>query len=306
MTIPTGVVCPVATPLRDGVVDEFAMRHLLKALQGRVAGVVAVGSSGAAALLPDEVADQAVAIALDACGESLPVYVGVVEASTARALGCVRRRRDLERAAGILACGPYFQTVTEHRFLVKHFATIAKQSPVPVVLYNLPAVGYPLPVSVVSELSKHPNVSGIKDSYGDVFLFQQYLQSASEDFAVLQGREQLTAVTALLGGSGIVSALANIAPSLLARTWDATTRGDVAEARRLQRSVTSLATLFDHGGHWVSALMVALSLLGFGTGSVPAPLPVPDDAARLAIRIAMEDAPSDSMISPLLSTPGSP
>jgi len=283
-----GVVCPVATPLRNGHLDEEAFRRHLSALLPTVAGIVVLGSSGQLALLAPDVAAAAVEVALHECRDRIPVYVGAGDTSTAR-VALNLSRYSLDGAAGVLICGPYFQQVSDEAFLLEHFLAAAEAAPVPVVLYNIPsAVGYSLSSQLVERLAGDPRIVGIKDSSGDLFLFQRYLGLQNGTFAVMQGREQLLSASAWLGAAGTVSALANVVPTLLGATIAATEAGDRDRSLQLQGSVTEVASLFDYG-HWISALMAALSDLGFGSGEVSSPLPVLSAQERRGVAAALRN-----------------
>jgi 4-hydroxy-tetrahydrodipicolinate synthase len=276
--------------------DEAAFRRHLLALLPEVDGVVVLGSSGQLALLLPEVASSVVAVALEVCAGHVPVYVGVGDTSTPRVLANLGRY-PLRGTAGVLTCGPYFQQVLDEGALEEHFLAVAAAAPVPLILYNLPsAVGYSLSSGLVSRLATDPRVIGIKDSSGDLFLFQEYLRAAQGDsFTVLQGREQLLVASIWLGAAGTVSALANIAPRLLREAIGVTQGGDRERAVLLQHAVTELATLFDHG-HWISALMAALAELGIGSGEVSPPLPKLARADRLEIRRLLSGASREKLL----------
>ena len=125
----------------------------------------------------------------------------------------------------------------------------------------------------MGSLAGHGNVAGIKDSAGDVFAFQSYLRvTSAQEFAVLQGREQLMATSYWQGAVGLISALANIAPRLLQRLQDLIRgRGTHAEVVATQEQVNDLAGIFDQG-YWLSALKAALDACGFEVGDPARPL----------------------------------
>jgi 4-hydroxy-tetrahydrodipicolinate synthase len=164
-----------------------------------------------------------------------------------------------------------------------YFEHIADRVQVPILLYNIPQnVGVSISPEAVRGLSVHPNIAGIKDSAGDRFAFRGHLLSASESFVVLQGREQLARASLLDGAAGTVSALANVAPSLLRALHSAVARDDTNTATELQSTVAELAEIFDFG-YWLSALKCAMSLLGFAVGDPTFPLAPCTDEERSAI-----------------------
>lgn len=279
-----GIICPLATPLDDAEgVDVGALHRLLDRILPDLDGVFALGSSGEFALLTERVADHLVDEVVSQVGGRVPVFVGVGDTGTVRALANLKR---MERAGVdyIVACSSFYYPITDQDALARHFLTIADASPLPVVLYNIPQnTASPLSPATAALLSEHPNIVGMKDSWGDMMLHQEFLSLRSSSFHVLQGREQLAAVSLWLGGDGVISALSNFAPALLQQIAAGVREGDSARAQGAQRAATTLARVFDQG-YWLSALKVVLAELGTGTGRAATPLPQCTIDQRASIR----------------------
>ncbi len=273
MRPPRGIVCPLATPLDDDErVDEAALRGLLDHILPDIDGVLALGSSAEFALLRPEVAERTLEVVLEHVAGRIPVYVGTGDTGTTRAIDNMRRlaRPGVEC---VVATSSYYYPLTDQRALHSHFLALAEAAPIPLILYNIPQnTATNLAPTTVAALARHPNVAAMKDSWGDMFQFQEYLAARPEGFPILQGREQLAASSLWLGADGVISALANIAPKLLQQVASAVASGDRAAALRAQRRITEIARLFDEG-YWLSALKVAVAILGFGSGRAARPLP---------------------------------
>lgn len=278
------IICPLATPLDDAeALDVHALRQLLDRILPDLDGVFVLGSSGEFALLTERAADQLVDEVVMHVGGRVPVLVGVGDTGTVRALSNLKR---LARAGVdyIVACSSFYYPITDQEALTGHFLEIADASPLPVVLYNIPQnTATPLTPAAVARLSEHPNIVGIKDSWGDMVLHQEFLALRTDSFRVLQGREQLAAASLWLGGDGVISGLANFAPALLQQIAAAVREGNWPRALDAQRAATTLAQLFDQG-YWLSALKAALAELGIGTGRAAAPLPPCTATQRANIR----------------------
>src|SRR5450759_2900987 len=274
MRPPRGIVCPLATPLDDDEqVDEAALRGLLDHILPDIDGVLALGSSAEYALLRPHVAERALDTVLEHVAGRVPVYVGIGDTGTGRAIDNLRRlaRPGVEC---VVATSSYYYPLADQRALSSHFLALAEAASIPLVLYNIPQnTATNLAPATVEELARHPNVVGMKDSWGDMFQFQEYLAVRPEGFGVLQGREQLAAASFWLGADGVISALANITPKLLQELASAVAAGDRPAAMQAQRRVTEVARLFDEG-YWLSALKVAIAILGFGSGRAARPLPL--------------------------------
>jgi dihydrodipicolinate synthase/N-acetylneuraminate lyase len=270
---PGGIICPLASPLLDDEsLDGNGLRRLIERVLPDLDGVFVLGSSGEFAMLADDEADRAVTETLNIVNGRVPVYVGCSDAGTKRAISkLVRANREGVRY--VVATSSYYYSVANQEAMFEHFTRIAEASPLPVILYNIPQnTGINLETGTVRRLSEHPNIIGIKDSTGDMFLFQELLAFKRDDFIVMQGREQLAAASLWLGADGIVSALPNIAPHFFRLLTEAIETGDKPRALDLQHSITRLAAIFDQG-YWVSGLKAALYELGIGNGSPAQPIP---------------------------------
>jgi 4-hydroxy-tetrahydrodipicolinate synthase len=290
MIRPEGVIVPLATPLTDDErLDGPALDSLIDRLLPDVDGVFVLGSSGEFALLEDATRAQLIDRTVERVKGRRPVYAGVGDTGTRRTIANARRASRAGVDA-LVVCGPFYYPVTDQAALRGHFEAVADVADVPVLLYNIPenTMSTLTPDSVLA-LAAHPNIVGIKDSGGDMFLFQRFLYSRSRTFSVLQGREQLAAVSLWAGADGVVSVLANFAPARLQALRHAVDAGERARAAELQADVTRLAEVFDQAG-WLSVLKVVLSELGHGSGRAAAPLPPVSRDAREAIRSILAGA----------------
>jgi 4-hydroxy-tetrahydrodipicolinate synthase len=281
---PGGVVCPLVTPWTpDGRLDERVLRDLIDALVPDLDGLFLLGSSGELTWLPDELASRVVAVAIDQVAGRIPVYVGV---------GDTGERRTLDRAARLTDAGvdfvvvaaPFYYAVDSEAAVVDYFAAVADAATVPVVLYNIPQNTHlALTPSVVRSLAAHPNIVGMKDSAGDWFAFRQYLAARSETFRVLQGREQLAAISYWSGADGVISGMANFAPRLLgALAAAAREERPRAHVLELQATVDELAAVFELG-YWLAGLKCTLQTLGWPVGDPGRPLPTYDVAQAASV-----------------------
>src|SRR5690606_26084216 len=182
---PSGIVCPIVTPLtNDESLDVAVFRQLIDRLVPDLDGLLVLGSTGEFALLRDEVAQQAVEIGVEQVDGRIPVYAGVGDTGTVRAL----ERTQHAAAAGVdfaLLTSPYYYGIPEEEALARHFLTIADASPIPVLIYNIPQNTYVHVTPALAEgLSAHPNIVGMKDSWGDMIQFQKFLALKGDRFSV--------------------------------------------------------------------------------------------------------------------------
>ncbi len=285
-----GLICPIATPIDDDEkLDVASLHRLLDLILPFMDGIFALGSSGQFALIRESVADQLVDDTVQLVAGRLPIYVGVSGSCTSAVIENLRRARN----AGVdyvVVCSSYYYPYNNQKALIDHFIQVADVSPKPVILYNIPQnTGIPITASSAEILADHPNIRGIKDSSGDMFLFQELLALSSDKFIVMQGREQLAAASLWLGADGIVSALPNFGPELLRNLYNSVQAGNREQALLIQRKVTRLSSVFDQN-YWLSALMAALCELNIGNGKAGKPLPECTTEQRTTIRKLMLEA----------------
>lgn len=280
---PEGVVCPIATPLNDDeTLDENAYRVLLDHMLPHVDGILVLGTTGEFALLKPDVARRAVEVTLEHVNGRKAVYVGIGDTGTARVLDMLDFTNDA-KPDFVVVCSPFYYAVNDKDALKRHYITAADLSEVPVLVYNIPQNTHVnIPPDIIARLSEHPNIVGLKDSWGDFVQYQEFVALRNETFSVLMGPEQLAAASLWVGGDGIVSALANIHPEPLQQLVSAVREGDRQRALDLQRQITRLSHIFQHGT--VSgALKVALTAMGIGNERQASPLPSSTESQKQAI-----------------------
>ena len=241
-----------------------------------------------------------------------PVWVGIGEAGTERAIEAARRVAPFGPDA-LVACGPYYFGAATQADLLTHHRRIADAVTAPVFLYDIPQLtGLALEPATVAALAEHPNVIGIKDSSGDFIRFQASLAAAGPGFLAYVGREDLLAAALWLGGTGVVSALAAVGPRLLRALIDGGPgrrpgRGHGA----LQAEVSRAARVF-FVAHPVASLKMALAAQGLIEPADRRPherIRPTDDGARPRAprgeRAADDRGGSDSDDRPLAGSPAS-
>jgi len=269
---PRGLIPPVPTPLgKDGRVDREALkRHLVWLIEGGISGAFVLGSAGEGPYLPEGEKLRAVEAAREACEGKVPLLAGALEPSTERAL---RVAKELAHAGAqfVVAIMPYYLPPSPAE-IERHFERMAEESPVPIVLYNLPlATQVSIPPELVAKLSEHGNVAALKDSSGDLSLFQEYLEAAGGRISLLMGVDELGASALLLGAEGLIVATGNIAPKLWARMVEAAREGRLDEVRALNLKVRRLSRLYKLSCSPVGALKEALRQMGLFPNSRTCP-----------------------------------
>ena len=278
-----GILPPVPTPFdRRDELDLPALEHLLATLEPDVDGFVVLGSNGEAAYLDEGERDAVVRAARATIPDGKPLVIGTGGESTRQTIDRTRRAAD-QGADLVLVLAPhYYRGQMRDDPLRRHFEAVAAASPVPVLLYDIPqATNLPLPPALTADLARHPNIVGLKDSSGNVGAMTEILRQVPEEFAMLTGNAPTLLPALSLGARGGILAVANVAPRACRAIADHVQRGDLAEARRLQKELNPLA-LAVTSRFGVPGLKAALGLLGLPAGTPRPPL-LPVAEAELAV-----------------------
>ena len=289
-----GVFGPVTSPFdARGELARSAFEANVRAhLADGLAGVVTAGSTGEAALLDEGERASLVEWARPLVSREQWLIAGTGAESTRV---CVQRcRAAAERGAdAVLVVAPHYYTAAmTAAALHQHYQRVADESPVPVILYNIPKYAhFALPPAVVAELARHENVIGIKDSSGDLSLLDQYLEAQDAGFAVLTGNGQTFAPALEHGACGGILAMALYAGPLTVSLYESYEAQDLAEARRLQDLLGPLAARIV-GALGVPGVKAALDAVGLTGGPVRLPLLPLDATQHEEVEALMERARS--------------
>lgn len=288
-----GVFGPVVSTFYPGTgeldVASFAANvraHIAAGLHG----VVVAGSTGEAALL--DAAERSAL--LDAAREMVPrekmLIAGTGAESTRTCLQLTRDAASRGVDAVLVVAPHYYGSAMTIEALRAHYRRIADESPVPVMLYNIPKyMHFALPAELVAELAQHENVIGMKDSSGNRELFAGYMPSQSDTFAVLTGNAQMFQHALSVGSRGGILAAALFAPAIALEIFDAMRRGDRAAAEAAQERLTPLgATIVGELG--VPGVKTALESIGLAGGPPRSPLRPLDAAQRARIEQLLHGA----------------
>ena len=264
-----GIITPMITPLLDNdTIDVEGTRRLSDHLiDGGVSAIFLLGTTGEAQSISAALRAEFVRIVLEHVADRVPVLVAVTDTSLADsvALGHVAAKYG---AAALVAAPPYYFPANQKE-LVRYYKALADRLPLPLFLYNMPSkVKVFLNVETVLELSKHPNIIGIKDSSANMSYFSRLLHYfGGTEFSVFMGPEEQMAAAVLMGANGGVNGGANLFPKLFVSLYKAAAEGNVAEVRRLQDRVMFLSeTLYNltpcSDGSFACAIKCALHQKG--------------------------------------------
>jgi 4-hydroxy-tetrahydrodipicolinate synthase len=229
----TGVITALVTPLRNGAVDEDALRRLVaEQIAAGVDGLVPVGTTGESPTLDHDEHMQVVKIVIDEAKKRVPIIAGTGGNSTREAIELSLAAKALG-ADGMLQVTPYYNKPTQDG-LYRHFKAIIEAAPLPTILYNVPGrTGCDLLPDTVARLCELPLVVGIKEATGNMQRASQIMAKIGDRLVVLSGDDATTFTMFALGGRGVISVVSNVVPADFAGMWDACVAGDWNKARAL-------------------------------------------------------------------------
>ena len=271
-----GVFPAMATPLTpEEKIDIPALRKLVHYLMdGGVHGIVALGSTGEFPAMTASMRQAVLETTLEEVNGRLPVLVGCGEPGTQRTIEQVKVAAGTSAAAVLVAVPFYFNM--DQNAVIRHYQMVADASGLPMVMYNFPQMTKTtFTADTVAKLAQHPNIIGIKDSSGDFFGMQRFIDvTAGEDFAVMSGNPALGLSAYELGAKGGIYAGCSLFPRQCADVYNAFQRGDREAAVAFQKK-TSLIPMMGSFGPNAAVVKFGLNKLGICGPTVAAPFVLP-------------------------------
>ncbi|HEX5473641.1 MAG TPA: dihydrodipicolinate synthase family protein [Vicinamibacterales bacterium] len=272
---------PMPTPFRGDEVDERAIAsNVARWMTTGLGGIVALGTNGEAALLDEEESDRVVAAARQAVPAGRVLIAGVGRESTKGTVAAARRAARLGADAVLVRTPSLYKAQTSVAALESHYRAVADDSPVPVLLYNYPALtGVQLTPAVVANLSTHPNVAGMKETSADGGQFADVAGVVPDRFTLLAGSAPGFYPALCAGARGGILAVACILPEVCIRVLELTRQAQYGEALALQQRLTPIARAVT-SVFGIAGLKAAMDLRGYTGGPPRSPL-LPAPAAAV-------------------------
>jgi 4-hydroxy-tetrahydrodipicolinate synthase len=228
-----GSIVAIVTPFKDGKVDEEAYRQLIEfQIENGTSAIVPCGTTGESATLSVEEHARVINIAVEAVNKRVPVIAGTGGNSTSEAIALTKHAKEVG-ADATLQVTPYYNKPTQEG-LYQHFKAIAKEAPLPQVLYNVPVrTSVNMLPETVARLAELPEVVAIKEASGSLGQMADVVRLAGDKITLLSGDDNLTLPVLSIGGAGVVSVAANIVPRDTADLVKAWEEGRIEEAQKL-------------------------------------------------------------------------
>jgi 4-hydroxy-tetrahydrodipicolinate synthase len=236
-----GSLVAIVSPMReDGSLDYDAYRRLIEwHISEGTNGIVAVGTTGESPTVDHDEHCELIRVAVETVRGRVPVIAGTGGNSTAEAVELTAYAKGVGADASLQVV-PYYNKPTQEG-LYQHFRKVAESVDLPIILYNVPGrTVADLATETTLRLTQVPGIIGIKDATGDLARASDLLKRAPKPFAVYSGNDDTALALMLLGGHGVISVTANIAPRLMAELCKAALAGDLSGARALNNRLLPL------------------------------------------------------------------
>jgi 4-hydroxy-tetrahydrodipicolinate synthase len=266
-----GAITAIVTPFKNGKFDEAAYRELIEfQIKGGIHGIVPCGTTGESATLSHDEHKRVVETCVDQVKKRVPVVAGTGSNNTAEALE-LTKHAEAAGADYALMITPYYNKPTQEG-LYQHFKTIADQTRIPIVVYNVPSrTSVNLLPETVARLGEFPNIVAIKEATGDLKQCAKVAELCGDIITLLSGDDFTVLPLLAIGGKGVISVVSNVTPQDMAGMCDAFIKGDLETARKLHYKMWPLmeAMFFETNP---APAKTALKMMGKITGEVRQPL----------------------------------
>jgi len=245
----SGSLVAIVTPMhQDGSLDIGSFKKLIDwHIAEGTQGIVVVGTTGESPTVDFEEHKELIRVAVEHAGQRVAIIAGTGANSTAEAIELSESAKR-SGAQYSLSVVPYYNKPTQEG-LYRHFRAIAEAVDLPLILYNVPGrTVADLQNDTVLRLAQVPNIIGIKDATASMERGSDLLRRAPAGFTVYSGEDSTGMPLMLIGGHGVISVTANVAPKLMREMCDAALAGDGARARAVNDRLQGLHTkLFVEG-----------------------------------------------------------
>lgn len=267
----SGVATALATPFdENGINTKEFSKFINFQIASGINAIVVCGTTGEAATMSHSERNIAIKCAISTVDNKIPVIVGTGSNNTKTAIELSIEAEELG-ADALLVVTPYYNKTTQNG-LIEHFKLIASSVSIPIILYNVPSrTGINILPETCLELSKIPNIVGIKEASGDISQIAKIASLCGNNLTIYSGNDDQTLPILSLGGKGVISVLSNVAPKLTCSITNAFLKNAIDEACYYQlTSLELINNLFAETNP--IPIKEALNIINFDFGTPRLPL----------------------------------
>lgn len=261
----------IVTPFKDGNIDFNKLGELIDfQIKGGTAAITICGTTGESSTQTLDEHIKTVDFCVKHVAGRVKVIAGTGSNDTMAAL-LLSQEAEKSKADALLMVTPYYNKATQ-RGLIKHYTYVADRVNTPIILYNVPSrTGCTFTVDTYKELSKHPNINGIKEASGNFSLLASTIAACGDDMNVWSGNDNEVVPMMSLGAKGVISVAANIIPDVMAKMTKACLNGDYKSGADLQlRYLDLIDRLFIEVNP--IPIKAAMNMMGMDVGETRLPL----------------------------------
>lgn len=286
----TGSAVAMITPMcDDGSVNYAELKKMAEfQVESGTDALVVCGTTGESATLEDDEHLECIRCVVEAVQGRVPVIAGTGSNNTAHAVMMSKEAAALG-ADALLLVTPYYNK-TSQAGLVKSFFTIADSTNLPAIIYNVPSrTGVNIQPETALELSRHPLIRGLKEASGNIGQVVQIAALCGEELPLYSGNDDQVVPLLSVGGKGVISVAANVAPAQMHQMCQLWFDGKTKESAAMQLELSELcgALFCDVNPIPVKA---AMNMLGWDAGECRLPLVAPSEANQARIEKALRNA----------------
>ena len=236
-----GSIVAIVTPFSGGKFDEKRFRDLIEfQIKNGTSGIVPCGTTGESATLSFEEHERVIKVTIEQVKKRVPVIAGTGSNSTEEAIALTR---EAERAGAdaSLQVSPYYNRPTQAG-LYEHFKAVANAVKIPIILYNIASrTGVNIEPETIARLATDcKNIVAVKEASGSLDQMSRVKQLCPSNFDLISGDDSLTLPVLSIGGTGIISVVANIVPRDVADMVKEFEKGNIKKAQELHYKLLPL------------------------------------------------------------------
>ncbi|MDD5281560.1 MAG: 4-hydroxy-tetrahydrodipicolinate synthase [Candidatus Omnitrophica bacterium] len=236
-----GSIVAIVTPFHNGKVDEKKLRGLIEfQIKNGTSGIVPCGTTGESATLTFDEHEKVIEVTIDQVDKRIPVIAGTGSNSTEEAIMLTRQAASAGADAS-LQVSPYYNRPTQAG-LYRHFKAIAQSVKIPIILYNIAGrTGVNIEPETIANLARDcKNIVAVKEASASLDQMSRIKALCPPSFQLISGDDSLTLPVMSIGGTGIISVVANIVPSDVANLVSAFEKGNIKKAQSLHYKLLPL------------------------------------------------------------------
>jgi 4-hydroxy-2-oxoglutarate aldolase len=287
----SGIIPALTTPFEKGNLSLSGLKSNIKKYNAfDLNGYLVLGSTGESVLMDERESLAALEAVRSAAGDAKTIMAGTGMASTHATIQFTNMAAEAGADCAVVVTPFYYKGQMSAKALEAYYREVADHTKIPILMYSVPKfTGLDLPLDAILSLAEHPNIAGLKDSSGNMALVEEIVKAAPPGFALFQGMGSVLFPSLLMGATGGILALTDMAPAETVEIYGSVQAGDYRKARDIQIRVLTVNQKIV-GGFGVPGIKCALDLLGYAGGEPRPPLLPVTPEVREAIRKVLEAA----------------